>query len=222
MPRFYFGQIGRECVPALLFVFLGLLAFPASTFATYRVLALTGQAAPGTEAEFVRFGTPVINGSSDVAFQSFLCGPNTDVVLHGVFVGSSIAIQSAAVAGQAADGGGGARFRTPGPPQVLTTDRQVLFYGNMVDEFGVTFENDYGIWAGAPSDVQLIARNGAGVPRLPLNTAYTQFFARPTSSGVVGLSASFQGPGVDETNKNAAWIGPTTPPVCLMAGASPG
>lgn len=211
MPRFHVGRIGRGCVPALLFVSLASLALPASTFAAYRVLALTGQSAPGTSAEFVDFGTPVINPAGEVAFQSFLSGPTTEVVPHGVFVGSANAMQAAAVAGQAAGGGGGARFRTPGPPQVLTVDQQVLFYGNMLDEFGVTFENDYGIWAGNPTDVQLIARNGAGVPGLPLNTAYTQFFARPTSSGVMGLSASFDGPGVDATNNSAAWIGPMTP-----------
>jgi hypothetical protein len=175
--------------------------------ASYRTVAITGDAAHDSGAEFVRFGSPVINAAGEVAFQAFLSGPTTDVVPHGVFAGPAGALQSVTVAGQFAPVGGDARFRTPGPPQVLTKNRETLFYGQLVDSGEVTFENDYGIWAGAPADVQTVARRGAAVPGFPVEVTYSLFSANPTLFGQMGFSASLQGPGIDDSNNVAAWVG---------------
>jgi hypothetical protein len=175
----------------------------ASTF----VVARTGDAAP--DAMFLRFGSPVINSEGEVAFQSFLLGPTTDVVPHGVFVGTASESQAIAIAGAFSDVG--SRYRTPGPPNILTANRQALFYGNLVHGAGVTSENDYGVWAGPPADVQITARHGDQAPGLPTGVNYSLFVARPTSSGALGIAASLQGEGVNETNSNAAWVGSMAP-----------
>src|SRR5690349_12473377 len=147
----------------------------AALASSYRIVAQTGDAAPDADAEFLRFGSPVINASGAVAFQSFLSGPTTDVVPHGVFVAASGDSQHVAIAGQLADGGDGARFRTPGPPLILTTAGQTLFYGNLVQESGVSAENDYGIWAGPAPNAKLLARRGDPAPGLPPGVDYSLF-----------------------------------------------
>jgi hypothetical protein len=176
----------------------------------YRVVALSSDRAPGTDAEFVRFGAPVINAAGDVAFQAFLTGPTTDVVPHGIWVGTASGIRPLAIAGEEAPGTDEARFRTPGPPLVLTSNGQSLFYGQLLDQGGVTSDNDYGLWVGPPAGVQLAARRSAPAPGLPPGVNYNLFFANPHSSGVMGLTATLAGTGVDPSNDSAAWIGPLT------------
>ena len=190
--------------------------------ASYRVVAMSDEVAPGAEAIFLRFGNPVINASGEVAFQAFLSGPTTDVVPHGIWVSSPAALQKVVISGEDAPDVGGARFRTPGPPLILTTDGQTLFYGQLLDQGGVTSDNDYGIWAGHPANLQLVARKSDPAPGLPQGVNYSLFFASPHSSGVIGLTASLQGPGVDSSNNSAAWIGPMTPTGSLQLIARAG
>ena len=173
---------------------------------THRPVALSGEAAPGTADTFRTFANPVINAAGDVAFQSNLSGPTADVVPHGVWAGTRGGLRTVAVAGAAAPGTGGARFRTPGWPIVLTGDGQTLFYGTLVQGGDVTFDNDYGIWSGAPGAMQLFSRRGDPAPGLP-GVRYDLFFANTHPSGAIGFNASLAGPTVNETNNSAAWVG---------------
>ena len=144
---------------ALLFSSL-LVIFPTvvSGQVTDWLIALSGEHAPGTDGTFLRFSNPVINAFGDVAFQADLSGSTTDVVPHGIWAGSRAALRPVAIAGQQAPSTDGARFRTPGWPIVLTADGQTLFYANLVNSVDVTFDNDYGIWAGPSEDLRLLAR----------------------------------------------------------------
>jgi len=140
---------------------------------TYLAVAHSGETAPGTSERFVSFANPVINVVGDVAFQANLTGPTTDVVPHGMWAGRSGSLGAMAMAGHEAPGTGGARFCTTGWPIVLTDDGQVLFYAQLVQEGSVTFDNDYGIWAGAFDGVQLIARRSEPAAQLPLGVNST-------------------------------------------------
>lgn len=174
---------------------------------THRLIALSGEHAAGTNEIFLRFSNPVINASGDVAFQANLSGPTTDVVPHGVWVSSRESLHPLAISGQEAPGTGGARFQTPGWPIIVASDGQALFYAHLIHEMGVTSDNDYGIWAGSPEDVHVVARKPEQAPGLPTGVNYSLFFADPHSSGQMGFSASLQGPSVNMSNESAAWIG---------------
>jgi hypothetical protein len=188
----------------------------------YERIAVSGEAAPGADDTFLRFSNPLINASGDVAFQANLSGPTTDVVPHGVWTTSQGVMTAVAVAGVEAPGTGGARFRTPGWPIVLTDEGKTLFYGHLVNGPGVTFDNDYGIWAGSPGDIRLLARKSDPAPGVPPDVNYSLFFANPHSSGLMGFSASLSGDGVDELNGSAAWVGPVDDPAGLEVVARGG
>ena len=181
---------------------------PCATTAqvTHRPVALSGEAAPGTAATFRTFANPVINSAGDVAFQANLSGPTTDVVPHGAWSGTRGNLRTIAVAGGVAPGTGGARFRTVGWPIVLTDDGRTLFYGSLVNAGGVNFDNDYGIWTGAPGAMGLFSRRGDPAPGLS-GADYSLFFANTHPSGAIGFNASLQGPAVNENNSSAAWVG---------------
>ncbi len=187
-----------------------------SVLAGSRIVAVTDQPAPSSDQTFQGFSSPVISSSGDVAFQAFLSGPTTEFAPHGVFAGTVNDLQLVAAAGQMLPGDDAVRFRTPGPPQLLTADRRTLFYGQLINEGTVNSENDYGIWTGSPQAVQTMARRGDPAPGLPAGTSFSLFFANPTSFGKVGLSASLQGPGVDAFNDSAAWIGSLANPSHLQ------
>jgi hypothetical protein len=174
---------------------------------TYHFIAVSNDEAPGADAVFLRFSNPVINAFGNVAFQAHLSGSTSDVVPHGTWVSSNVSLRPLAIAGHEAAGVDGARFKTPGWPLILTPNDESLFYGNLVNENGIAFENDYGIWVGPPEDLHLLARKSDPAPGLPTDVNYSLFFANPHSSGQIGFSASLQGTGVDTSNDSAAWVG---------------
>jgi len=192
-----------------------------------RVVALSGEQAPGAADTFRTFANPVISSDGRVAFQANLSGPVTNFVPHGVWAGSRGDLKALALAGREAPDTGGARFRSPGWPITLTRSGEVLFYGSLLEGGGVTFDNDYGIWAGAPGGVRLVSRRGSPAAGLPGGVNYNLFFANPHPSGAMGFSASLSGPGVDGTNDTAVWLGRIgpTPSLQLLArggDAAPG
>ena len=207
--------MGIRCGAAVIVALSVVSLSSASGQITPQPVALSGEAAPGTAASFRTFANPIMNGSGDVAFQANLTGPTTDVVPHGVWAGVPGALRTLAVAGQPAPGIGGARFRTPGWPIVLTSDGASLFYGQLVEENGITFDNGYGIWTGMPGDMRLYSRRGDPAPGLPPGVNYDLFFANPHYSGRLGFSASLQGPAVDGSNYSAAWVGSIESPDSL-------
>src|SRR5688572_9510722 len=156
-----------------------LASFPCAVIGqvTYQVIAVSDEPAPGTNATFRSFSNPVINASGNVAFQANLSGPTMHVAPHGISAGSRAALQQLAVAGQEASGTGGARFRSVGWPNILTSTGQTLFYAQLLHEKGVTSDNDYGIWIADPDDVRLLARTPDPAPGLPPGANYQLFFA---------------------------------------------
>jgi hypothetical protein len=186
------------------------------------IVALSGEEAPGPGVAFTRFSSPVLSAEGTVAFQASLAGPSTDVFPHGIWVGTPHSLRALAVAGDDAADVAVARYRTVGTPHVLTPDAATLFYGNLVQEGGVTFDDDYGIWTGAPNDVSLFARKQDQARQLPADVNYSLFDAFPHASGRIGLSASLQGPDVELSSGSAAWIGEMASPQSLQLVARAG
>ena len=85
-----------------------------------------------------------------------------------------------------------------------------------MNEDGIGFENDYGIWVGPPEDLRLLARKSDAAPGLPPGVNYSLFYASPHPSGQIGFSASLQGTGVDPSNESAAWVGQLSGPESLQ------
>jgi hypothetical protein len=189
---------------------------------TNRVVALSGDIAPGTNERFDTFANPVINATGDVAFQANITGNVIDVVPHGLWAGSQSTLRPLVIAGQTAPDTEGSRFQMPGWPLVLTSDGEGIFYGNLVHENGVSSENDYGIWAFNSGGTQLVARRSDPAPGLPADVSYSLLFANPHTSGLMGFSSSLAGPGIDASNNTAAWLGPTGPSSSLRLIARAG
>jgi hypothetical protein len=215
MQRFVTSTLALCAVAALL------VPWPVA-HAAMSIVALSGEQAPGPGVAFTRFSSPILNAEGIVAFQAALDAPSTDVFPHGIWVGAPHSLRALAVAGDDAAGVTVARYRTVGTPHILTSDGASLFYGNLVQEGGVTFDNDYGIWTGAPHDVRLFARKQDQAPQLPDDVGYSLFDAHPHASGRIGLSASLEGPNVDLSNGAAAWIGELASPQSLRLVARAG
>jgi hypothetical protein len=74
---------------------------------------------------------------------------------------------------------------------------------------GVTSANAHAMWAGAPGQLQLVARTGDPAPGLPAGVKIGEFTgpAGFNESGVVALAATLTGTGVAEYNNRAVWSG---------------
>jgi hypothetical protein len=73
----------------------------------------------------------------------------------------------------------------------------------------VTPSNNYGVWAGAPGNVQLIARSGSPSPLAGVNFATPEPNPRINDSGQVVFVTNVTGSGVTLANNKIVWL--TTP-----------
>jgi hypothetical protein len=88
---------------------------------------------------------------------------------------------------------------------------QVAFRSSLTSDVPgeITVTNNYGIWAGEPGSVQLIARSGNASPIAGLQFRTPYGNPRINGSGQVAFFTVVSGPGVGMTNDNVFWL--TTP-----------
>ena len=145
---------------------------------TTQLLAREGDAAPGTDAGVVfghfvttsplaslgrnRIGQTIMNG--------MLLGPGvTSSNNSGLWIGTPGSLSLAARAGSAAPGvGPGVNFGSFGVTDSdivagLNDTGQIAFTGRLTGN-GVTSSNNFGVWAGLPDSLSLVARTGAQAP----------------------------------------------------------
>src|SRR4051812_15403341 len=153
------------------------LALPASAWgqvASHQVVALSGQAVPGTPAgvTYSTFSFPGLNDTGGVVFVSSLAGSGVnlgnDTALFGGPAASPIVV---AREGDPAPGTpSGVMYRTLGSP-VLNNTGQVAFVCSIRGP-GVTVANFEASYAGPLAYPVLLARGGDPAPGTPAGTTY--------------------------------------------------
>ena len=150
-------------------------------------MAVVGDHAPATPP-WVAFGSPAtgpvgfseptLSSSGQIAFNATLVGDGIDESNDfGIWAGSPANLQLVARAGDPAPGtnttfagkiydSGPDSDPTPGPPSINSAGR-VAFSARLAGADDAKPRNDWGIWAGAPGQVELIARHGQPAPGIP-------------------------------------------------------
>jgi hypothetical protein len=136
-----------------------------------RPIALSNQPAPDTEAGtvFFTFDNPVLGGTGDVAFRAVVQLPGVSQT-EGLWQGNANGLGLVARQGdQAPDTDPGVTFRgigggTPPTFSALNAAGEIAFPAILATDGGVDIFDDEGIWAGAPGNVHLVAREGDAAP----------------------------------------------------------
>lgn len=124
-----------------------------------QTVALQGTPAPAGGNYTAFFSPPVLNGAGMVAFEADLTG---GTATSGIFIGTPGSMQSVALQGMAAPGGG--LFSTFGfPPQHVSPQLnglgQVAFFATLTGP-GITTSNNQGIYAGLPGSLVKVIQLG--------------------------------------------------------------
>jgi hypothetical protein len=189
---------------------VSLAAAPARAIAPHRIVALTGQDAPGTganPADFLSFADlpgdegPVINNQGQVAFSgrliprvSAITGPVvSDLNDRGIWSEAPGSLALVVREGMMA-GNTGAIFGNGLREPVLNDAGRVAFQANLNRNL-----DDRSIWSGGPGNLSLVARTGENAP--PSSDMSVSFLAiddpRLNSTGHVAFRSTLSGPGVD-------------------------
>jgi hypothetical protein len=124
-----------------------------------QLIAMDGDAAPGTSTTFFQVAPAVLSDSGKVAFYGLLDpftfqtgGPT------GIWTGAAGSVQQLAAAGFEAPGMGGLKWDYGGfQPPSINSSGVVVFHGSLEN----TAE---GIWIGTPGDLRLVIRDGQAAP----------------------------------------------------------
>lgn len=169
-----------------------------------KLAARKGQQAPGlpTGVKWLVPGDPAINDAGQIAMLSILSGTGvTGTNDKGIWRGPVGQFELVIRKGDPAPGTApGVTFIDLNDP-VLSGSGHVSFRG-VLGGPGVTSSNDEGFWAGTPSNVRLIAREGSQAPGYPAGVVFNSFITLPTmnSANQVAFLATVTGPGITTTN----------------------
>ncbi len=179
-----------------------------------RLLALSGQQAPGTEPGVTffnsledDFGTaPRIDGQGRIVFAPFLSGPGLTLNEQAIYFEQGGTLELVMRNGDPAPGAGpGATFATSGffslAPTVMAG--RIAFRG-VAAVPGQPVPSG-GIWTGEPQDLQLFALANTQAPGLPsgVNLGIAGFIFN--SSGHTLLGSFLSGSGVTADNDESLW-----------------
>ncbi|MEZ6193652.1 MAG: hypothetical protein R3C45_20610 [Phycisphaerales bacterium] len=180
---------------------------------TFRTVALTGDAAPGTDpgVTFKSFRKGVsLNGLGQTVFQAVLQGPGVDSTnANGLWSEGSGALNLVARQGNHAPG------TEPGvvfeflSTATLNDTGHVAFRGSLTGP-GIDSANDSGIWWNGTGALAQVARAGGSAPDTGPGVVFTGFgdFAFNNNDSFA-FGERITGPGVDDTNNVGIWSGPS-------------
>jgi hypothetical protein len=178
---------------------------------TFRTVALSGDAAPGTGAgvNFDGFGSPVLNGAGQTAFVGVLTGAGVNSTNDsGIWSeGGGSGLTLVAREGAAAPGTGpGVNFGFLESP-VLNGAGQTAFFGFLTGT-GVNSTNAWGIWSeGGGSGLTLVARAGAAAPGTGPGVNFSLLVSPVLNgAGQTAFRSSLTGVGVNSTNDSGIWL----------------
>lgn len=165
-------------------------------------IAYTGEEAPGTPAD-VRFGYfPAdfgFNNAGNIVFESELTGPSiTGYNDHGIWAGSAYGLTLVArdddPAPGTSDDFGNLQYSSP----CMNGAGEVAFRASA----GAA----YGIWAGQPGALELVARGHTQAPGVPTGVKFASLNDPAiNNTGAVAFVGILEGTGVTSDNDRAVW-----------------
>jgi len=196
----------------------------AGTPDNLRLVAREGAAAPGASGTSPVFSTTTstifdkrINAAGQLGFGAALSGDGVDASNdRAIYVwtphGDSGTLALAAQTGSVAPGTSATiKFTLMDSSPGFNDAGQVAFRSSLTSDVPgeITPANNYGIWAGAPESVQLIARAGEASPIAGLTFRTPDANPRINASGQVAFFTIVSGTGVTLANDRVLWV--TTP-----------
>jgi len=199
-----------------------LLSWNAAAFAQprangLRVIAKTGQAAPGTAAGVTYSGlnAPRVDADANTTFGAFLAGPNITQGHMGIWVERDGALELVIQRGDPAPGAGpGVTFTTTGfsPLNPAIADGLVAFRSPLLTPGGV----GGGLFKETPLDLRLVALGGMQAPGLPAGV--TMGVGEPAFNppGNVVFGSFLSGTGITANNDESIWTDRAGPLALLV------
>lgn len=165
---------------------------------TYRVVAVTGETAPGTNSTLIDFFGPRINNHGQVAFIAELI--NGDRALYRSILDDPASLELIVRTGDAVPGGPMNATFLHGTGAHLNDDGDLGFHMT-VNGLGET--HDDGIFRFRDGVLETVAYSGQQVPGLTGIRYDTIWFPKMNSSGSLAFLAGLQGTAVDASNDGA-------------------
>lgn len=161
-----------------------------------RVVALTGDPAPGTSSigNYSTFDNPVLNSAGQVAFKAELTGEGIDSNNNGGIWSEGIGnLNLVTRKGDPAPGTpSGVSYSYLFPP-VLNSSGKTAFEANLTGP-NVSESSNKGMWSEGTSTLKLVARTGAETPDTPLGVTFEGFAGIPflNSAGQTAFNATLR------------------------------
>ena len=180
----------------------------AALAANVRVVALSGQHAPGTSSGVVfnSFTEPLLDATGEATFWARLTGTGVSAVnREGIWSEGSGTLELVARSGEHAPGtpsgtnfsgfqGGAILNPLPRANAAGQTAFRAYLSGSALNGTA----GDYGIWSGEAGDLRLVAREGSQAPGAPSGVNFS-YFSVPVfnTAGHIAFQAYLTGSGVD-------------------------
>lgn len=171
---------------------------------------MAGTSAPGTSPSknFRDFTIPNLNSNGQLLFLGAINAAIPDDV--GLWSGTAGNLNLIARSGDPAPGtGSGVVFGDAFSDPSYTDANEVVFC-NFIHGTGVTANNDTGIWAGSPGNLQLVAREGDAAAGFGSGVLYGDLFDDypvMNHNGIIAFAGHLSGTGVTSDNNRAIWCG---------------
>ena len=187
---------------------LGIVGSALADTITFRIVALTGDPAPGTppDVDFSLFlGDPVIDGAGHSAFVARLTGPDVGASNDdGLWSEGSGSLALLAREGNQAPG-------QPAGVLLATCHGETLCVPVMNDVGDTAFpislsDGSDSIWVHRSGSLNLVAQTGTQAPGLAAGVSFLVLINPVLNdAGQMAFSSYLEGPGVDATNHYAVW-----------------
>lgn len=190
-------------------------ALPAIAASSYRLIAASGQHAPGTSSTIVfgadDFGLPSLNEAGEAEFVSYLTGAGTDATnSNGIWVENGGVLQLAIRGGDPAPGTlDKFSTSTPAIDVKLNDSGRIAFFSWLTTSGGGA---NRGIWSGNVGNLQLDAQEAVQAPGLApgdtfvlINSDLTYVSFGLNNAGHVAFYSQLAGGDTNGTNDEAIW-----------------
>jgi len=197
--------------------FLLVVSLASHASAAIRIVAASGQSAPGTAGTFSQIyfvttgpAAPALNNDGKTVFTATMnsgVGGVTAVDDTGAWSEATGSLALAGREGSAAPGGpAGALFRRLDNPVINDNGRQA-FHGLLREDVaGVTLASNEAIWSNGGGALGMIAREGNDAPGTPAGVAFNTLLD-PTinTAGQAAFQGTLKGSGVTASNDKGIW-----------------
>lgn len=206
-------MVTRRLIQALVVLSSIVAAEISDAAPTYTLLALDNTASDVPGENYIQIEPGFINASGRVVFNGHVTGVEDYVAVARPSPAQLIALAERTAPGTPT----GVEFLSVGAPNI-SADNQIAFNGSLTGP-GISLANKFGIWAGAPSQPQLVVQGndlapGAGTARF--DSFFEEFDL--SNNGVVTFIADLT------DNRHGIWSGAkgAIQPIAISGNAAPG